>query len=341
MGGSMDYASSGVDRAAREKAKSALSSLEGTYSLSQYGKVVRTPFNVLYPLGNGLLQVKTSDGVGTKVMLAQLAEKHDSIGIDAVAMVVNDCIRCGAAPLALTDTIDVQKSTPELLGALQKGLAAGAMEADCPIVGGETADVPELMAAPYHINADCVGNVEKSEVIDAGKIREGDRIIGLPSSGIHSNGMSLARRALFRKWGGKYEGSEPVSTTGRSILLEALQPTKIYVKPFLKLMRDVDVRGAVHVTGDAYLKFLRLGSHGFSFANFKPPEIFSLIQAAGNISDEEMFRTFNMGWGFAVIVSREDADDALQRLPGGAESIGEITREGVTVEFKGRKFPLA
>jgi Phosphoribosylaminoimidazole (AIR) synthetase len=164
----LDYASSGVDRVGREKAKATLSFLRNTYSLSHYGTIIETPFNVLYPIGFGtdLYQAKTSDGVGTKVLLAELAGKHDTIGIDAVAMVANDCIRCGAMPLALTDIIDVKKSTPELLGEIQKGLCAGAAEAGCPLVGGETADLPEIMAVPYHINADCVGLVARDEIID-------------------------------------------------------------------------------------------------------------------------------------------------------------------------------
>jgi len=339
----LDYASSGVDRGGREKAKAALAFLKNTYSLSHYGPVIETPFNALYPLGlgTGIYQVKTSDGVGTKVLLAELASKHDTIGIDAVAMVANDCIRCGAAPLALTDIIDVKKSTPELLGEIQKGLNEGAREAGCPLVGGETADVPELMAAPYHINADCVGNVGRDAIIDGSKIRPGDSIIGIRSSGLHSNGMSLARRALFRKWGGKYSGSEIVESTGRSILLEALEPTRIYVKQFLKLQKHASVLGAVHVTGDAYLKFRRLTKHGLRFRNFKPQEIFSLVQSAGRVEPAEMFRTFNMGWGFAVFVSKGEVENALQSLGGDAEVIGEAVKEsGIGVEYAGKRIQL-
>lgn len=340
---SLDYASSGVDREGREKAKAVLSGIRSTYSLSRYGPVVETPFNILYPVlpSGRLYHVKTSDGVGTKVLLAELAGKHDTIGIDAIAMVANDCIRCGADPVALTDIIDVKKSTPELLRALQKGLVAGAEEAGCPLVGGETADVPELMSAPYHINADCVGAVERANIIDGMKIRPGDTVIGIRSSGIHSNGLSLARKALFRKWGGKFEGGEKVESTGNSVLLEALTPTRIYVGEFERLKAAVPVLGAVHVTGDAYLKFARLSRHGFSFHSFMPHEIFELIRSSGNISWEEMFKTFNMGWGFAVIVRRGDSGAALQALGSDSEVIGEVVKEpGIVVEHAGSRLVL-
>ena len=154
------YAQAGVDRDLRDKAKESLKELEATFKFAS-GKIIRTPYNTLYPIGKTLYQAKTCDGVGTKVMLAQLADKHDTIGIDAVAMVVNDCLRCGAKPVAFTDVIDIRQSTPELLKKIQKGLIAGAIEAECPLTAGETADVPELMAALYHINCDCVGYIEK------------------------------------------------------------------------------------------------------------------------------------------------------------------------------------
>jgi len=318
----------------RAKAKSALAPLAGTQGLSRYGPVIRTPFNDIYPIGGGKYQVKTCDGVGTKVLLAELAGKHDTIGIDAVAMVANDAIRCGARPIALTNIIDIRKSTPELLSEIVKGLVRGAEEAECPFVGGETADVPELMAAAYHINCDCVAEVGEKEIIDAKRIEPGDAVIGLRSSGLHSNGISLARKALFKKWGGKYPNDE------RELLLEALEPTKIYVKQFFKLRKAVDVLGAVHITGDAYLKFSRLGV-GFRFNNFKPHPIFRKVMEAGEVALPEMFKTFNMGWGFAVVVREKDADRALQALGEGAEKIGEATKFGISIEYGTEKFAIA
>lgn len=337
----LTYAESGVDRELRKKAKMHWESLKSTYALSKYGPVIETPFNTLYPIGENKCQVKTCDGTGTKVLLAELAEKHDTIGIDAVAMVANDCIRSGATPLALTDTIDVKKSEPWLLEEIQKGLNAGAFEAGCPIVGGETADVPELMQSLYHINCDCVGEIEKEKIINGKKVKPGDVVIGLRSSGVHSNGISLVRKALFKKWGGKYEPTYQPEGLDRTILGEVLEPTRIYVKPVLKVMENIDVHGAVHITGDAYLKFLKLG--GFEFDNFHPQTIFKIIKETGQISDDEMFKVFNMGWGFALIVSREDKNKCLDLIDRkyGPEQIGKATPEKkITIKYKTKQITL-
>jgi len=330
----LTYASSGVDRDGRAKAKTKLSALQETQRYSRRGPIRHTPYNDLYSIGGGKYQVKTCDGVGTKVLLAELANKHDTIGIDAVAMVVNDAIRCGARPIALTDVIDLKKSTPELLHALATGLAKGAEEAECPFVGGETADVPELLHALYHINCDCVADVAEAEVIDGSGIKPGDAVIGMRSSGLHSNGISLARKALFRKWGGRCRDDD------RELLLEALAPTRIYVRQFFKLKEAVDILGAVHITGDAYLKFRKLAKFGFRLDNFKPQPIFGKVMEAGGVELPEMFKTFNMGWGFAVVVRSEDADDALGALGDGAETIGEVVESGISIEHGGAKFAI-
>lgn len=335
----LTYASSGVDREARARAKAGLRGLRGTYPLSRHGRVLETPFNTLYPVGGGMYQVKCADGVGTKVMLAQLAGKHDTIGIDAVAMVANDVIRCGATPLAITDMIDIRKSERRLIAEIERGLRAGAEMAGCPIVGGETADLPELMAAPYHINADCVGEVARKSIIDGRAIRPGDAVIGIRSSGLHSNGITLARRALFKEWGGKYDAWARIGGLERELVLAALEPTRIYVRQFLRLARKVRVLGAVHITGDAYLKFAKLTQFGFEFDRFEPQPIFELIQEAG-VPWPEMFRTFNMGWGFAAIVRRSDADDALDALGKDADVIGKVVRRGITVKFGGKRMVL-
>ncbi len=334
--GRLTYASSGVDREGRAKAKQRLTPLLETRRFSRRGQILITPYNDLYSIGGGKYQVKTCDGVGTKVLLAEAANKHDTIGIDAVAMVVNDALRCGARPIALTDVIDVKKSTPELLSALAEGLAKGAEESECPFVGGETADVPELMSAAYHINCDCVGEVDKDAIIDGSKIKPGDAVIGLRSSGLHSNGISLARKALFRRWGGRHDERKE-----RELLLEALTPTKIYVRQFFRLMEKIELLGAVHITGDAYLKFRKISKYGFHFNNFKPHPIFGKIMEAGNVELPEMFKTFNMGWGFAVIVRNENVDAALQALGEDAERIGDVVESGITIECGGSKFAIA
>ncbi|MFH0832383.1 MAG: phosphoribosylformylglycinamidine cyclo-ligase [Candidatus Aenigmatarchaeota archaeon] len=316
------YSEAGVDRTQRDEAKKHLDELNSTHAYSRYGGIVKTPFNVLYPVC-GKYHVKTCDGVGTKVLLAQLANKHDTVGIDAIAMVVNDCIRCGATPLALTNVIDIKKSTPELLSEIKKGLIKGSQLAECPIVGGETADVPELLSAQYHINCDCIGEVEKEKIITGTRIRPGNIIVGLRSSGLHSNGMSLARKVLFKEWGGAFDANDAI--LGKALVLEALEPTIIYVKRFLDIAKDIDILGAVNITGDAYLKFSKLQQFskvGFEFDNFKPQPIFELIQKTGGIEQREMFSTFNMGWGFAVIVDESDAEKIIGK---DSEIIGKIT----------------
>ena len=348
------YAQAGVDRDLRDKAKESLKELEVTFKFAS-GKIIRTPYNTLYPISKTLYQTKTCDGVGTKVMLAELADKHDTIGIDAVAMVVNDCLRCGAKPVAFTDVIDIRQSTPELLKKIQKGLITGAIEAECPLTAGETADVPELMAALYHINCDCVGNIEKKKIITGAKIKPGNVIIGLPSSGVHSNGMSLVRKVLFKEWGGQFEAFDRPEGMKQGLVLECLKPTKIYVKPFFKVFNKFDILGAVHITGDAYLKFKKtLGNFGAEFTNFNPQPIFDLIQKTGQIDDAEMFKTFNMGWGFALIVKKADAEAILALLNNppshkatageektNAEIIGYVTKEpGITINFRDKKIIL-
>ncbi|MCX6767139.1 MAG: phosphoribosylformylglycinamidine cyclo-ligase [Candidatus Micrarchaeota archaeon] len=346
----LTYAASGVDRSARRKAKnfSVLEKLLGTGAL-------KTPYNTLCPDGKGGYFVLTVDGVGTKILVAELAAKaefHRGIGVDAVAMVANDCIRCGARPVALADVIDIHHSEPRLLENLLKGIAAGAREAGAVVVGGETADVPSMVSGlgdnPYNLNMACYGAVERYQVIRGDRIRPGDAVIGLRSSGIHSNGLSLVRRALFKKWGGKYREWDRVDGLDKPLAEEVLTPTRIYAKPVLEAMKRFDVRGAVHVTGDAYAKFkslARASGVGFGFNNFSPQPIFSAIQDAGRVSDREMFSTFNMGWGFALVVPKAEARELagfLGKKGVEAEEIGAAAKSrGVVVEFGSRKFKVA
>jgi phosphoribosylformylglycinamidine cyclo-ligase len=331
------YADSGVDRDLRSATKKSLDGIKSTFGLSKHGKTIETPFNTLYPIGNGSFQVKTSDGVGTKVLLAQLAGRHDTIGIDAIAMVANDCIRCGAEPIALTDMIDIKKSEPKIIREIVRGLNRGARDAGCPLVGGEIADVPELLNSLYQINCDCVGEVSKGRIITGKGIKPGDIVIGMRSSGIHSNGDSLLRKTLFREWGGIYDAFEVPDGLDRELIREALEPTRIYVKAFLKAAKEIDVLGAVHITGDAYLKFRKLSNHGFEFDNFKPQPIFGLMK--GHVPIEEMFKTFNMGWGFAVVIGKEDAEDALQLLKS-SEVLGKVVKRGITIKYEGSRINI-
>jgi phosphoribosylformylglycinamidine cyclo-ligase len=198
-----------------------------------------------------------------------------------------------------------------------------------------------------------IGEVAKESIISGKNVSPSDAIIGLRSSGLHSNGVSLARRILFKQWGGKYESEAVPEGLEREVVLEALEPTRIYVKPLLKTAEEISVKAAVHITGDAYLKFNRLAKFsegiGFEFDNFNPQPIFTLIQATakqlgGAITDEEMFKTFNMGWGFAVIVDKASAErtiDVLEKAGVHAQEIGHVAgRPGVKILYRGKKTML-
>ncbi|MBU1120350.1 hypothetical protein KJ660_00565, partial [Candidatus Micrarchaeota archaeon] len=201
----INYSLAGVDRKEREKAKKF-----GLFEKGFSGKVIRTPFNNLFPFPDSKdYYCFCADGVGTKVLLAQLAGKHDSIGIDGVAMVVNDAVRSGAKPVSLVNIIDAKKSNAEVLKELIEGINKGAKEAECTVAGGETADLGEMISGigenAYHINFACIGTVKEKEIIKGDGLKKGDKVIGLRSNGLHSNGISLARRVLFKEWNGYYE----------------------------------------------------------------------------------------------------------------------------------------
>jgi len=353
------YTNAGVNREQRAESKKALKMLEQTYKHSRCGPVMHLPYSNIFPLTEDTYLDLTIEGVGTKVLLAQLAEKYDTIGVDAVAMTVNDVIRSGATPLAISDNIHAQASNPQLVKEWLKGIAKGAEEAECPVVSGEIGDVAEIIKGTaegkgFDMIVAAIGQVSKSEIITGKNITAGDSIIGLRSSGLHSNGISLARKILFKCWGGKYEPHAVPDGFSREIVQEALEPTRIYVKPLLKAAREVKVKAAVHITGDAYLKFNSLTRFspgvGFEFNNFKPQPIFGLIQKTAQelsltITDEEMFKTFNMGWGFAIIVDKTDTDkalDALEKAEAEPELIGKVTSTPqITIHHKNRKLVLA
>jgi phosphoribosylformylglycinamidine cyclo-ligase len=352
------YAEAGVDRKLRAKSKKELQVLKNTYKFSRFGKIVKLPYGNIFPFGKNRCLDFQIEGVGTKVLLAQLAQKYDTIGIDGVAMVVNDVIRSGARPFALVDNIHAQVSDPNLVKEWLKGIAKGAEESECVVPGGEIGDVAELIKGlvegkGFDMIVAAVGEVDSEKVISGRNIEAGDAIVGLRSSGIHSNGITLARKVLFKQWGGKYEPHDIPETLQKEVIFEALEPTRIYVKSFLKATEKFEVKAAVHVTGDAYLKFERLTRFskgiGFEFDNFKPQPIFELIQRTaadlgGAVTDEEMFKTFNMGWGFAIIVNKANVDnviEALEKSGTHAEQIGRITRtEGIRILKKNKKLIL-
>jgi phosphoribosylformylglycinamidine cyclo-ligase len=331
--------------------------LKQTYSLGRYGKVVQLPYGNIFFAGDRYLDL-VIEGVGTKVLLAQLADKYDTIGVDGVAMAVNDVIRSGATPLALVDNFHAHVSDPDLVKEWLKGIVQGATESDCPVPGGEIGDVAAIIKGltekkGFDLIVASVGDVLEENIISGTTIKEGDVVVGLRSSGVHSNGISLVRKVLFRAWGGKYEPFDIPDGFDREIIYEALEPTKIYVKCFLNVTKEVAVKGAVHVTGDAYIKFDRLMKYsrgiGFEFTNFKPQRIFGLIQqiapeVGGEITDEEMLKTFNMGWGFAVVVDKNDTDEAInifEKSDVEAELIGNITDSGkIVAHYKNKKLQL-
>ncbi len=348
------YAEAGVNRELRAKSKAALVSLKQTY---RFRKVIKLPYGIIFPIGDRYLDF-VIEGVGTKVLLAQLANKYDTIGIDGVAMAVNDVIRSGARPLAVVDNIHAQVSDPYLVSEWMKGIVRGATEAECIVPGGEIGDISEIIRGVvegkgFDMVFACVGELLGNEIIYGDKIKPGDIVVGLQNSGIHSNGVTLARKVLFKQWGGKYEPYDVPDGFCRELIYEVLEPTRIYVKPLLKVAKECQIKGAVHITGDAYLKFDRLMKFsegvGFEFHNLKPQPIFELIQKTasevrGAITDEEMLKTFNMGWGFAVVVDKSNEDsiiESFERSKIEAQAIGRVTNSRKIVAlYKGKKIRL-
>jgi phosphoribosylformylglycinamidine cyclo-ligase len=352
------YTDAGVNRKQRVESKKALKNLQETYRYSRFDGVKHLPYGNIFSISENSFLDIVIEGVGTKVLIAQLAQKYDTIGIDAVAMAVNDVIRSGAKPLAIADNIHAQESNPALVREWLKGIMQGAAEAECPVTGGETGDVAEIIKGltenvGFDMVVASVGQVEKQEIITGENIKPGDPIIGLASSGLHSNGITMARKILFKQWGGKYHPNDKPADLEKEIVLEALEPTKIYVKPLLKLASEVKVKAAIHITGDAYMKFNNLVSVspgiGFEFSNFKPQPIFGLIQKTASelgltVTDEEMFKTFNMGWGFGIIVDKTEIDKAMNTLEQDRikpEIIGKVTaKQTVEIMYQNKKLVL-
>ena len=285
--------------------------------------------------------VAGTDGCGTKVKLAQLLDKHDTIGIDAVAMCVNDIICCGAKPLFFLDYIACGKNYPEKIASIVGGVAEGCVQAGCALIGGETAEHPGLMPEDdYDLAGYCTGIVDKAKILDNNKVTEGDAIIALASTGVHSNGFSLVRKVFNLE---NAIITEPLDALGGKSLGETLLiPTKIYVKSMLALMNEVEVKAVSHITGGGFYENIpRSLPAGYS-AKIKKTDvkilpIFKLIMETGNIPERDMFNTFNMGVGMSVVVAKEDAEKAVEILKANGEYayiLGEIVKsdEGVILE---------
>ena len=282
--------------------------------------------------------VSGTDGVGTKLKLAFLADKHDTVGIDCVAMCVNDIICCGAKPLFFLDYIAVGKNYPEKVASIVSGVANGCVESGCALIGGETAEMPGFYPEnEYDLAGFAVGVVDRNKILDNKTITQGDVILALPSSGVHSNGFSLVRRVFDVE---NVDLSEKIDLLGGKSIVEALlEPTRIYVKPMLALFDKVGVKAVSHITGGGFYENIpRSIPKGFGAKidknSVKVLPIFELIAKKGNIPERDMFNTFNMGVGMSVVVSKGDADKALSILAENGEKpyiMGEIVQsdEGV------------
>lgn len=283
--------------------------------------------------------VSGTDGVGTKLKIAFLMDKHDTVGIDCVAMCVNDIICCGAKPLFFLDYIACGKNYPEKIADIVSGIAEGCVQSGAQLVGGETAEMPGFYPEDeYDLAGFSVGVVDKTKILDNSKMRPGDVIIGLPSSGVHSNGFSLVRR-VFDIENADIKTPLP-ELSGKSLGETLLTPTKIYVKPMLRLFESVTVKGVSHITGGGFYENVPRSipqGLGARIEKDKIPvlPIFKLLQQKGNIPERDMFNTFNMGIGMVAVVAENDADTALSVLKDAGENaviIGEITdSEGVTL----------
>ena len=283
--------------------------------------------------------VSGTDGVGTKLKLSMLLDKHDTIGIDAVAMCVNDIICCGAKPLFFLDYIACGKNIPEKIAAIVKGVADGCVQSGCALIGGETAEHPGMMPDDeYDIAGFAVGVVDKSKIIDNTRMREGDVIVGLASTGVHRNGFSLVRKVFDIT---KRESLEKVLPDGRTLGEALLTPTQLYVKPVLDLISKVEVKGISHITGGGFYENVpRSIPDGFmarvNKSAFPVPDIFRYLQETGHIPERDMYNTFNMGIGMTCTVAPDKADEAVHILEENgikAYCIGEIVKgdEGIEI----------
>ncbi len=278
--------------------------------------------------------VASTDGVGTKLKVAFMTGVHDTIGVDLVAMCVNDIVTSGARPLFFLDYFSTGKLEAKSASSVIKGIARGCREAGCALIGGETAEMPGLYAAgEYDLAGFAVGVAEKKKIISGKTIKAGDSIIGMASSGIHSNGYSLARKVLFERL--KLKLDHKPKGLRRSLARELLAPTRIYVAPVLSLATKVKLLGAAHITGGGFTENIpRVLPGGLKAVirrgSWPIAPIFKLIQSGGSISDEEMFRTFNCGIGMALIVRKRDCERAIMVLDGcgvKAYTIGSIEKK--------------
>ncbi len=267
----------------------------------------------------------TTDGVGSKVLIANAISKWDTVGIDCIAMNVNDLYAIGAEPIAFVDYLAVEKVDPERAAQIAIGLARGAEISNMTIVGGETASLPEIIRG-FDLAGTAIGIVDKDKVVTGKKIREGDVLVGVPSSGLHSNGYTLARRVIAES---KYTYFDAMPGGKNTIGEELLTPTRIYPE-IVELVKRCDVHGLAHITGSGLLKLRRISGLGFEITDpLEPQPIFRFLQEQGGVDDEEMYRTFNMGMGFLVVLDESEAKEACRIMGQGSRVVGSIVKEGL------------
>lgn len=345
------YAKSGVDITAVRRVHRDIARLLAAtheYRRGRLGGVLSRigHYAGLIDIGGGRAMALHADGVGTKVLVAQLMERFDTVGIDCVAMNVNDLVCVGAEPIALVDYLVVERPDEELISEIMEGLARGAEQAKVAIVGGETAVMPDVVkgALPgrgFDLSALSVGLVEVDKVVTGDRLRPGDVVVGVASNGIHSNGLTLARKVLLH---GRSVHDTLPELEG-SIGEELLKPTYIYVQPTLKALSSMEVHAVAHITGGAFTKLKRFEDYakvGFKLDRLPdPPGVFKAIQRLGRVSLDEMYRTFNMGVGLCLMAPREEADpliDLYEAAGFKAWVIGEVVEEpGVWVRPPGQK----
>jgi phosphoribosylformylglycinamidine cyclo-ligase len=286
--------------------------------------------------------VSGTDGVGTKLKLAFALDKHDTIGIDAVAMCVNDIVVSGAEPLFFLDYLACGELIPEKVEAIVKGVADGCEQAGCALIGGETAEMPGMYAdGEYDIAGFSVGVVDRKQIIDGSQIQAGDVVIGLSSSGVHSNGFSLVRKVLLAD--GKYKLEDQIAELGGTLGDNLLTPTRIYVKSILNMMDKVKIKGLSHITGGGFIENIPRVlpadvNADIELGSWTVQPIFQLLQKEGQLTHDDLYRTFNMGIGMVVIVPSNQADTALAAAREAGETaqvIGKITFGNCRVTFRG------
>ena len=339
----LTYAGAGVDISAGNRSVELIKeSVRSTFRPGVLNDI--GGFGGLFALNTAKYQepvlVSGTDGVGTKLKVAMLLDKHDTIGIDAVAMCVNDILVQGAEPLFFLDYMAVGKLVPERVAEIVGGVAEGCRQAGCALIGGETAEMPGFYTpGEYDIAGFVVGVVDRSKIIDGKQITAGDKLIGLSSSGLHSNGYSLARKALWEAAG--YRVEQYLPDLGRTVGEEMLEPTRIYVKNILPLLDKFNLKGLAHITGGGLTenipRILPLGTAvTLDRQQWPVPPVFKLIQEVGKVADAEMLRTFNMGIGMVLVVSALEVDAVMSDLVAMGEKaylIGEVTVGDSVVKY--------